>query len=402
MILLSVLLTAAAVLLAVPAAALLGQVLVASLPRGRVRADDTPDSARPRAACAVLIPAHNEALGIAGTLASVRAQLAGGDRVLVVADNCTDATAAVARAAGAEVVERHDDRLRGKGYALDHGIRHLAATAAPGIVVIVDADCTLEPSALERLVRACARTGRPAQATYLMHQPPGVDGAGARLAEFAWLLKNLVRPLGLHRLGLPCPLFGTGMAFPRALLETLPLASANIVEDMQLGVDLTVQGVAPLFVPEARVTSQFPASKEGQATQRTRWEHGHLATLLAGVPRLWRRAWAARDPHALGMALDLGIPPLSLLVMLAAALAAVATAAAWLGASALPAWLAGLSLAGIVAAVLLAWHAFGRQLVPAAVLLSAPGLALRKLALYARFFGARQTSWVRSKRDGEQ
>ena len=79
---------------------------------------------------AVLVPAHNESSGLLPTLANIQSQLLPGDRLLVVADNCSDDTAALARAAGAEVVERNDPTRRGKGYALDWGVQHLEFESA--------------------------------------------------------------------------------------------------------------------------------------------------------------------------------------------------------------------------------------------------------------------------------
>src|SRR6476469_7481059 len=93
-----------AALLLMPLAVLTVECLAALLP-GR-RTAYTPAGARPL--CVVLVPAHDEESGLPPTLAGLRSQLRPGDRLLVVADNCTDRTAAVARAAGAEVVERHD------------------------------------------------------------------------------------------------------------------------------------------------------------------------------------------------------------------------------------------------------------------------------------------------------
>ena len=78
----------------------------------------------------VLVPAHDEETGLPITLAELRTQLAAGDRVLVIADNCTDGTARVARAAGADVLERTDAHRRGKGYALAAGVQALAAAPA--------------------------------------------------------------------------------------------------------------------------------------------------------------------------------------------------------------------------------------------------------------------------------
>jgi glycosyltransferase involved in cell wall biosynthesis len=127
----------------------------------------------------VLVPAHDEEGGIAAALATVVPQLAPGDRLLVVADNCSDGTAAAARAAGAEVVERRSD-LRGKGYALAFGVDHLRA-APPSAVVIVDADCELAPGTLDALAAELARSGRPVQALYLMLAAADA-GLGRRMA----------------------------------------------------------------------------------------------------------------------------------------------------------------------------------------------------------------------------
>ncbi len=78
-----------------------------------------------RGSVAILMPAHNESRLIAETIRSVAPQLRSGDRLIVVADNCSDNTAAIAAAEGAEVVVRTDSLRRGKGYALDRGVRHL-------------------------------------------------------------------------------------------------------------------------------------------------------------------------------------------------------------------------------------------------------------------------------------
>ena len=85
-----------------------------------------------------LIPAHDEKDGIGPTVVGLRAQLTPADRVIVVADNCTDGTADRAREAGAEVIERLDPQRRGKGYALAFGIDHLESNP-PDCVVLMGA-----------------------------------------------------------------------------------------------------------------------------------------------------------------------------------------------------------------------------------------------------------------------
>ena len=105
-------------------------------------------------------------------------------------------------------VNRHDPDRRGKGYALACGLRYLqkrgqSPISDPEVLVVIDADCRVSVGTIERLARAAAATGRPVQALYEMHARP----AGG-LREFAWLVKNHVRPLGYMRLGLPCQLMG--------------------------------------------------------------------------------------------------------------------------------------------------------------------------------------------------
>ena len=381
--------------LSVPTLVLLVQVLAARMCEAGVEgADDSPGD-RPR--LAVLMPAHDEATGITAAIKSVLPQLAGGDRLVVVADNCTDDTAAVARAAGARVIERHDPLRRGKGYALDFGVRYLQADP-PEVVVIVDADCHLHEGSLTRLSAGCAATGRPLQALDLMRAPAGA-GLKTRIGELAWIVKNHVRPLGYHRMALPCQLMGTGMAFPWALICNAPLASREIVEDMQLGLHLAGNGAPPLFCPQALVTSMFPTEAASLLAQRTRWEHGHLGVIATQAPRMLWRAVTQRRLSLLAMALDLCVPPLASLALLLLGTALAALALLATTGLAGPAVLAVSLLAAFAASVLLAWHSFGRQAVSMKELLSVPAYILAKLPIYARLIGKRQAEWVRTKRD---
>lgn len=389
------LLTLLTLLLLVPVAVLTLQLLLARSDGGTSAA---AGGCRPR--LAVVMPAHNEAAGIAAPIAALRAQLAPGDRLLVVADNCSDATAAVATAAGAQVSERLDTLRRGKGYALDHGVRQLGADP-PEVVLIVDADCIVEPGALDQLARACVALDRPVQALYRMLTPEGA-GLRMRVAQFAWRVKGQARALGYRRLGLPCQLMGTGMAFPWAQIVTAPLASGHLVEDLQLGLDLAAAGHAPHYCVEAIVTSSFPASDDATASQRTRWEHGHLGVIAAQGPRLLWRALRERNGALAALTLDLCVPPLSFLVLLlggtlaAGALFALATGA--LG----PLWLGALSALLMVIGIGTAWHRFGRDAITLGELLGIPLYVLAKLPMYARLLIARQTQWVRTGRDKPQ
>ena len=392
---LETLIAGAALLLMVPVVVLFVEVLAAVTRRERdaLLAGD-------RTGVTVLVPAHDEALIISSTLRTIVSQLAPGDRLIVVADNCSDETAALAAAEGAEVLERRDLERRGKGYALDYGIRHLESDP-PETVLLVDADCRLSPGTIDRLARLSRSSGRPAQALYLMQAPEGAS-LKMHIAEFAWVIKNQVRPMGLHRLGLPCQLMGTGMAFPWACISSANLATGHIVEDLTLGIELTRRGTPPLFCPEALVTSEFPSSSEGVRSQRTRWEHGHLSVILSDAPQLFFGSLATLNFPALALALDLAIPPLSLLTLLVLAVWSAAALFLVVERSYFPLAAASVPAALLALAVLVSWRAYARHIISLANLALAVLHAFLKIPLYLKFLVARQVKWIRSKREADE
>ena len=380
--------------LVLPCTVLLVEVLSAV---GRGRAN-TPQPRAETTRRAILMPAHNEEAVIQATLSTLTPQLHPTDRLVVVADNCTDATADIARRAGATVLERQNDRQRGKGYALDFGLRYLS-NDAPDVLVMIDADCQVQPGAIDAIANLALTTQRPVQATYLLAASPE-PSPKEMVSTFAFKVKNLVRPLGLRVLGQPCLLTGTGMAFPWASLKDVDLASGNIVEDMKLGLDLAIAGHPPIMCPDALCIGEQPQQAATAMTQRTRWEHGHLQTLLTCVPPL---LWQGIKQGRLGLialALDLCVPPLSLLVMLWLAGATAITAATlllgtpWL--AAIVVYGAGL---GLFIAIGLAWAGFARQDIPVGKLLSIPLYILWKIPLYFKFLSGPEAKWIRTERD---
>ncbi|HIK15187.1 MAG TPA: glycosyltransferase family 2 protein [Leptolyngbyaceae cyanobacterium M33_DOE_097] len=345
----------------------------------------------------VLMPAHNEAMTLPMTLKRLTPELQPNDLLLVVADNCEDETAAIARSFGATVLERFDSERRGKGFALDYGLNFMEQNP-PDVIVIVDADCLVEPGAIHHIAQLAVAQKRPVQATYLLEQPLQPKPKDA-ISALAFTVKNLVRPLGLRQFGMPCLLTGTGMAFPWEMIRNVPLASGNIVEDMQLSLDLAIAGTPCLFCREARVTGVLPQQEKAATSQRTRWEHGHLQTIKTQVPRLLAAALRQGRLDLLVLGLDLAIPPLSMLVLLwlAATLFAAATALV----TGFQAGLWFLLLCGglIAVAIFLAWFRFCRAELPLKTLLAIPLYVLWKIPLYFKFLVKPQTKWVRTDRD---
>jgi len=347
---------------------------------------------------AVLVPAHDEARMIGATLRTLMRELRAGDRLLVVADNCTDETAAIARAAGAEVIERFDRQRVGKGFALEYGIDHLMLSGTPAVVVFVDADCQTSQGAILALAGAAHVTQGPVQGNYLL-----TAGAAAsmsqRLSVFAIRLKNYVRPLGCRQLGLACPITGSGFALPGCLLHRAKLGTDNIVEDLALGIDLAVAGSPALFTPSATITSPLPPSRRAHVDQRMRWEQGHLATIASSAARVLRHAVIDRDARLLALTLDLCIPPLALLTAAMTAMTAVDVAWLLVAGSELPTAVQLLALLLLSVTIFLTWWRYGRDLLSGVDLFYILAYVLNKIPMYVSIALRRRVGWVRSSRE---
>ena len=357
--------------------------------------DSREIGARP-SSIAVLVPAHNEENGIVSTLKTIMPQLTPHDRLLVIADNCTDNTAEIVRQQGVTVIERQNSQQRGKGHALNYGVRFLEADP-PEVVVTVDGDCLLEENTVDAIARLAYSQQRPVQATYLMDQPANPT-AKDTLSALAVIVKNLVRPYGLTKLGWPCLLTGSGMAFPWPVIRQAPLANSKTADDMQLSIDLAIAGYPALFCPAGRVRGRL-MEQELATSQRSRWEHGHLENVLTEAPRLLKAALLQGRLPLLGLALELAVPPLSLLLMLWGVGMASAILGRWLGLSWIPALIFLVGGLLILLAILMAWGKFGRPTIPGSALFGIPFYLLWKIPLYLAFLVNPQSRWLKTERD---
>lgn len=364
------------------------------LPDARRRALDGPARR-----VVVMIPAHDEAAGIAATLTDLKAVAGPGAGILVVADNCTDDTAAIARAAGVDVVERFDATARGKGYALAFGRDHIARMAGgpPDVVVVMDADCRLAPGSIAALADHAMRApAHPVQAINLI-APDLAASAMTQISGFAMVVKNLYRSRGMTRLGGSALLTGTGMAFPWSLLATADLGSGSLVEDLGLGITLAREGHVTQLVEAASVSS-LPAPPAAALAQRTRWEHGFLDTARRTALPLLASGLKRGATTQILLACHLLVPPLALLLMMAFAVLAVSLALTLIGASATPAILLAVLLAAAFGVTFVAWARGGRRWLRGTALLKAPFYILWKLPIYLGFLRRRETAWRRTSR----
>lgn len=395
----SALIVIGAVTLTLPVYACLSVLLLQAVAACSIRRESAELSTDHTPSFVVLMPAHNEESIIAQHVSSVRKAIGTKGWLLVVADNCTDATASSASAAGAQVIQRNEPTHRGKGYALAFGLDHLRSRPPPEIVIVLDADCQVSGDALEHLARAAHQLQRPVQGQYDMLAPPG-SPLSMRMAAFAWDFRGRFRAHGYLNMGLPCQLMGSGMAFPWQIISRVDLATGHLVEDMKLGLDCARLGFAPALLPSALVTSEFPSNEAGAQSQRKRWEHGHLGMVASSAPPLLAEAVRNRNIPLLAMTIDMCVPPLaflSLLVfshaLLTASLTLTGLAPVWVGA------LGFTGLAVLLAIVIAGWWRVGRRWVSVPELATVPWYVLRKLPVYAGFFLRRQAQWIRTRRD---
>ena len=348
---------------------------------------------------AVIIPAHNESRGVINTLEDVRKQLSARDKLIVVADNCTDDTAAIAEKHGAVVLERNDPERLGKGYALQFAIDHLNETP-PDCVLFVDADCRLSDGAIPMLTKVALATGRPAQALNLM-QPPEGAGPSLKIAAFAWLFMNKLRMSGLSTLADVTRFTGVGLAAPWRLVSRIDFATGRIAEDLALTLTMAEMGAAPQFVPEAKVLSFFPESGLASITQRARWEHGTLAVIRnVAAPALLTNIVRLKFKPAL-LALDAATPPLVMLIVLLG-LSVLVTAMLQNVTGAGPFVAVSSATIMLSLTMVIAWVKEGREVLPLSDLRGAFGFLLQKWRIYGTEGRASTKSWTRTKRPGEE
>jgi cellulose synthase/poly-beta-1,6-N-acetylglucosamine synthase-like glycosyltransferase len=245
--------------------------------------------------------------------------------VLVVADRCTDTTAAIARRFEASVLERGPEEPPGRAAARQAGLEH-ARGLDWDAVVMLDADSVISPGFLDACEAALARGAEAVQARSESERGRSL-ATEASLAAFA--LQGITLPRGRDRLGLSVRLRGTGMAIRRRLALAHRLR-APASEDLVFTLDLILSGVRCRHVDSARLRSEGASRWSTFGGQKVRYEAGRMAAARAYVPRLLDRAVRHRDAASLEAAWFLATPPFALAVLsLLGGLALSAIAQAW-------------------------------------------------------------------------
>lgn len=263
---------------------------------------------------AFVVPAHNEAGGLDPTLRNLQAvdYPDGLREVVVIADNCTDETAAIAARAGTTVLERSDENRRGKGHALRWAFDHLLARPEPpDAVIVVDADSTVSPGFLETVNTYLDLGHQVVQASDVVRPSP--ESWHTESTRLGFALYNHVRPLGRSVFGGTAGLRGNGMCFTAEVLRMHPWSAVSLAEDLEYGLHLLLHGIRPVFAPEAQVLALMPRDPAHARSQHARWGGGRFPLVREYTAPLLRAAIIQRSFIPLDACIDLVTPPLTTL-----------------------------------------------------------------------------------------
>ncbi len=345
----------------------------------------------------LIVPAHNEQEGVTRTVASLLAVDWPSDRfrVLVVADNCQDETAAVARAAGASVLERRDEQLRGKGYALAHAFAASATEGFADAVVVVDADAEVSANLLESCAARIERGAEAIQVHYGILNPWA--SWRTQLITIAKGAFHTVRSRARERLGLSCGIRGNGWCVTHALLREIPYRSFSLSEDVEFGIALGLAKHRIEYAGEAHSNADMAVTEKTARSQRQRWEKGRFQTIRTFTGPLLRAAIRQRSLICLDLACDLLVPSLSYLVLNLVILGLAAGIGVESGlAPALWVWLVLGCFAALSLHVLRGWQLSGIGLRGLGALAHVPGFIVWRIRI---LLGKKSAEWVRTERE---
>lgn len=350
---------------------------------------------QPESRFALLVPAHDEEVSLPNLMESLERLEYPRERfdIYVVADNCADSTAEIARRLGATVFERQDPARQGKGYALQWLLGRLPLEGKEcDAYVFLDADSRVSTNFLTVMDLRLRSGSDVVQSYYTVSNP--TESSVSALRYIALVLMHYVRPKGRQVLGLSCGLFGSGMTFRTSVIQRHGWDALSLAEDVEYYLKLTDEGIKVDFAPEAELWSDMPASLGAARSQNLRWERGRLLMAWKYGGRFLLEAILQRNPVKLDAAIEQLIPPLSItfVVTFALLILSLFTARVWVIAPALAAnaALMGHLLVGLTSARV-PWRVYR-------AFSFAPVFVVWKMWVYLQAMVPKQMRWTRTDR----
>ena len=254
------------------------------------------ENADPSKTFAVLVAAHNES-NVIGQLVDNFAIMNYPKSlydVYVIADNCTDNTAEVARRAGAEVLERFDPENRGKGFAMEWGFAKLFAQSKQyDAIAVFDADNLVDPEFL-RVMNQHLLKGETVIQGYLDAKNPTDTWVAGTFAICFWVVDHIWH-LAKYNIGLSSCLGGTGMVISTDLLKRHGWGATCLTEDLEFTMKCLAEGISTSWAHEAVVYDEKPLTFIQSWNQRKRWAQGHFDVASRFIPKLFAEGIRRRD-----------------------------------------------------------------------------------------------------------
>ncbi len=250
----------------------------------------------PRHKFAVVIPAHNEE-AVLGALLDNLKQLKYPDElydIYVIADNCTDGTAALAKEHGAYVFERFNQELVGKGYAMDWVFPKIFALQKNyDAFCVFDADNLVHLDFLTEMnSRLCK--GQKVLQGYLSAKNPTDTWVSGTFAIAFWTINHLWH-LGKYNLGLSTALGGTGMCIASDIIEEYGWGCECLTEDMEFSMKCLTYGIRTCWVHDAIIYDEKPLTFMASWRQRKRWAQGQFDCAGRYIPKLLKEGICKRN-----------------------------------------------------------------------------------------------------------
>ena len=237
-----------------------------------------------------IIPAHNEEAVVGNLIESLKNQTYNKELydIYVIADNCTDNTARIARDAGAIVYERFDETKKTKGYALDWFLQQkIEENADYDALFIFDADNIVDKDFIKNMNKHLCQ-GEDVVQGYRDIKNPTDNWITSGYALFYWTMHRFYH-LARYNLGLSPMLNGTGFMVKFDIIKEMGgWKTVTLTEDIEFSLQRIIKGKKLGWATDAIVYDEQPTSFKQSWSQRSRWTVGHMQCLKTYTGQLYK------------------------------------------------------------------------------------------------------------------
>ena len=224
-----------------------------------------------------IIPAHNEEAVIVNLIESLKKQNYPKDLldIYVIADNCTDQTAKIAKEHGAIVYERIDEEHKTKGYAMNWFLNKMIQKNADyDAFCVFDADNIVDEDFMKNMNKKLCQ-GEDIVQGYRDIKNPTDSWVSAGYAIFYWTMNRFYH-LARYNLGLSPLINGTGFMVRFDLIKKEGWNTKTLTEDIEFSLKNIIKGRKIGCAIDAKVYDEQPIGFRQSWSQRSRWTVGHL------------------------------------------------------------------------------------------------------------------------------